>query len=105
MVGSHSKWQTSLIDRGASNDLWEIASGFLALSAHVLVKPNGDCHQIRRDLEKMLNVDYAISHTTLQVDHVSDPTVSVESVIAMTNVHLQESTPSDSSDEATGPNT
>ena len=85
--------------------LWEITSGFLALSAHVLVKPNGDCHQIRRDVEKMLKVDYAISHTTLQVDHVSDPTVSVESVIAMTNVHLQESTPTDSSDEATGPNT
>ena len=29
-----------------------------------------DCHTVRRDLEKILQSDYGISHTTLQVDHV-----------------------------------
>ncbi len=50
--------------------LWEITSGFPALSAHVLVRPGDDCHAIRRDLEHLLADRYAIEHTTLQVDHL-----------------------------------
>ena len=49
--------------------LWSIGSGFPALSAHVLVGADDDCHAIRRDLEHMLDHDYGIDHTTLQVDH------------------------------------
>ena len=49
--------------------VWEIGSGFPALSAHVLVDPDADCHGIRRELERMLLERFAIGHTTLQVDH------------------------------------
>lgn len=62
--------------------LWQITSGFPALSAHVLVQPNADCHGIRRELERLLDQRYGISHTTLQVDHLSDPTVTVEALLA-----------------------
>jgi cobalt-zinc-cadmium efflux system protein len=51
--------------------VWEITSGFPALSAHVLVRPGDDCHAARRDLEQLLDQRFGIEHTTLQVDHVS----------------------------------
>lgn len=49
--------------------VWEIGSGFPALSAHVLVHPGDDCHAIRHELELMLERAFEIEHTTLQVDH------------------------------------
>jgi cobalt-zinc-cadmium efflux system protein len=49
--------------------VWEISSGFPALSAHVLVEPDADCHAIRRELEQLLDERFGIEHTTLQVDH------------------------------------
>ena len=49
--------------------VWEISSGFPALSAHVLVEPEADCHAIRRELERLLGERFEIDHTTLQVDH------------------------------------
>jgi cobalt-zinc-cadmium efflux system protein len=52
--------------------IWTITSGFPALSAHVLVGQNEDCHARRRELEELLAREYGISHTTLQVDHVGD---------------------------------
>jgi cobalt-zinc-cadmium efflux system protein len=52
--------------------IWTITSGFPALSAHVLVGRHEDCHARRRELEELLNQEYGISHTTLQVDHIGD---------------------------------
>ena len=52
--------------------IWEITSGFPALSAHVLVGQSEDCHARRRELEALLSDEYGISHTTLQVDHLGD---------------------------------
>jgi cobalt-zinc-cadmium efflux system protein len=49
--------------------VWEVGSGFPALSAHVLVQPESDCHAARRDLAALLSERFGISHTTLQVDH------------------------------------
>jgi cobalt-zinc-cadmium efflux system protein len=49
--------------------VWEIGSGFPALSAHVLVHPGDDCHAVRRDLEAMVAERFGITHTTLQVEH------------------------------------
>src|SRR5258705_380411 len=49
--------------------VWQVTSGYPALSAHVLVSPGGDCHAVRRDIEVRLRDGYAIDHTTLQVDH------------------------------------
>jgi cobalt-zinc-cadmium efflux system protein len=53
--------------------IWTITSGFPALAAHVLVRPGEDCHAKRRELESLLREGYGIEHTTLQVDHASDP--------------------------------
>ena len=49
--------------------IWTITSGFPALSAHVLVAPGGDCHGVRRDLERLLHERFGLDHTTLQVEH------------------------------------
>jgi cobalt-zinc-cadmium efflux system protein len=49
--------------------VWEVTSGFVALSAHVLVDPTGDCHAVRRELGKVLRDSYGITHATLEVDH------------------------------------
>ena len=49
--------------------IWDVTSGMPALSAHVLVDPTWDCHAVRRDLEILLNTEYHVDHTTLQVDH------------------------------------
>jgi cobalt-zinc-cadmium efflux system protein len=53
--------------------VWEVSSGFPALSAHVLVRADCDCHAARRRLEELLHQRFGLDHTTLQVDHaVSD---------------------------------
>jgi len=49
--------------------VWEVTSGFPALSAHVLVASGGDCHGKRRELQELLMKRFEIEHTTLQVDH------------------------------------
>jgi cobalt-zinc-cadmium efflux system protein len=49
--------------------VWEVTSGFPALSAHVVVKPGADCHGTRRDLARHVQETFGIEHTTLQVDH------------------------------------
>lgn len=52
--------------------IWEITSGQAAMSAHVLVVPGGDCHRVRRVLQRQLLAEYGIGHATLQVDHLDD---------------------------------
>jgi cobalt-zinc-cadmium efflux system protein len=49
--------------------VWEVTSGFPALSAHVLVDSAVDCHDRRFAIEAMLGERFGIDHTTLQVDH------------------------------------
>jgi cobalt-zinc-cadmium efflux system protein len=51
--------------------VWTVTSGFPALSAHVLVETDADCHSLRRELEEMLANRFGLIHTTLQVDHRS----------------------------------
>jgi cobalt-zinc-cadmium efflux system protein len=51
--------------------VWEVTSGFPALSAHVLVAPGEDCHELRRHLQSVLEHRFDIRHTTLQVDHAA----------------------------------
>jgi cobalt-zinc-cadmium efflux system protein len=57
--------------------IWLISSGFPALSAHVLVRPPADCHQVRRDLERLLAERFDLEHTTLQVDHAPDEVLTI----------------------------
>jgi cobalt-zinc-cadmium efflux system protein len=49
--------------------IWTITSGFPALSAHVLVGRGEDCHARRRELAHMLEDEFGIGHSTLQVEH------------------------------------
>lgn len=49
--------------------LWEVTSGFPALSAHVIVERDADCHAVRREVEEMLRERFHIEHLTLQTDH------------------------------------
>jgi cobalt-zinc-cadmium efflux system protein len=53
--------------------VWEVTSGFAALSAHVVVRADDDCHALRRSLEGLLEERFHINHTTLQVDHEMAP--------------------------------
>jgi cobalt-zinc-cadmium efflux system protein len=52
--------------------VWEVTSGFPALSAHVLVESGADCHERRLAIEEVLGDRFGIDHTTLQVDHRTD---------------------------------
>jgi cobalt-zinc-cadmium efflux system protein len=58
--------------------VWEITSGFPALSAHVLVGTENDCHAARRRLEALLHDQFDIEHTTLQVDHEGGELLNIE---------------------------
>ena len=49
--------------------VWEITSGFPALSAHLVVAAGGDCHGVRESVAAMLVERHAIEHVTLQVEH------------------------------------
>lgn len=57
--------------------VWEVSSGFTALSAHVLVRSGADCHQVRRTLEALIRERFQIEHTTLQVDHIGERLLSI----------------------------
>jgi cobalt-zinc-cadmium efflux system protein len=58
--------------------VWTVTSGFSSLSAHVLVKPDADCHAARRRLELILSKRFGLTHTTLQVDHAEARTSTIE---------------------------
>ena len=58
--------------------VWEVTSGFPALSAHVLVRTDADCHAARRGLEAILREQFGLEHTTLQVDHDGGRLLQIE---------------------------
>jgi cobalt-zinc-cadmium efflux system protein len=62
--------------------VWEVSSGFPALSAHVLVSPATDCHRARREMEATLHERFALEHTTLQVDHEGGDLLDIAPVTA-----------------------
>ena len=58
--------------------LWEVTSGFPSLSAHVTVESEADCHRIRLSLADLLERDYGIDHSTLQVEHQPEKLLKIE---------------------------
>jgi cobalt-zinc-cadmium efflux system protein len=58
--------------------LWEITSGFPALSAHVVVEQSADCHEIRFHLAEQLRSRFHVDHSTLQVEHEPRRLLEVE---------------------------
>jgi cobalt-zinc-cadmium efflux system protein len=53
--------------------VWQIGSGESAVSAHVLVRPPHDCHEVSTRLRATLAERYGIGHVTLQADHADAP--------------------------------
>lgn len=49
--------------------VWQLGPGKGALSAHVLVRPQFDCHEVSARLRAVLAEEYALRHVTLQADH------------------------------------
>ena len=62
--------------------VWEVTSGFPALSAHVVARAGDDCHELRRRLQVILADRFQIEHTTLQVDHEVAPQAPLQIEIA-----------------------
>ena len=60
--------------------VWEVSSGFPALSAHVLVDAQADCHRARREMEALLHERFGLDHTTLQVDHAGEDLLDIAPV-------------------------
>ena len=60
--------------------VWEVTSGFPALSAHIVVRAGEDCHDLRRQLQRLLEERFHVHHTTLQVDHeaAAQPPLQIE---------------------------
>ncbi len=53
--------------------IWEVTSGFPAISAHIVVDAGHDCHEVRRELSRLLAERFGLSHSTLQVEHARAP--------------------------------
>ena len=58
--------------------VWEVTSGFPALSAHVVVGVDADCHATRGELERLLDARFGLRHTTLQVEHEPRRLLTIE---------------------------
>ncbi len=62
--------------------VWEVTSGFAALSAHVIVDRHEDCHMRTRELERVLGERFGISHTTLQTEHATERIHTIDRGVA-----------------------
>jgi cobalt-zinc-cadmium efflux system protein len=58
--------------------VWEVTSQFPALSAHVTVARDADCHRARLELAELIEREFHIHHTTLQVEHEPKQLVQIE---------------------------
>ena len=58
--------------------VWEVTSEFPALSAHVTVAPDTDCHRARLELAELIERRFGIHHTTLQVEHQPEQLVQID---------------------------
>jgi cobalt-zinc-cadmium efflux system protein len=58
--------------------VWEVTSQFPALSAHVTVARDADCHRARLELAGLIEREFGIHHTTLQVEHEPGKLVQIE---------------------------
>jgi cobalt-zinc-cadmium efflux system protein len=49
--------------------VWEVTTGMPAVSAHIIVGPQDDCHQARFRAANLLAERFGVEHSTLQVEH------------------------------------
>lgn len=69
--------QCAMVSEVHDLHVWELGSGFPALSAHILVPKDAPCHEIRWELEQLIRRRFDIEHTTLQVDHEPQSLLSI----------------------------
>ncbi len=48
--------------------VWTITSGILAMSCHLTVEPNADSQVVLRQVNVLMEKDFKISHTTIQIE-------------------------------------
>jgi cobalt-zinc-cadmium efflux system protein len=58
--------------------VWEVTSEFPALSAHVTVAQDADCHRARLELAELIERQFGIHHSTLQVEHEPKRLVQID---------------------------
>jgi cobalt-zinc-cadmium efflux system protein len=58
--------------------VWEVTSEFPALAAHVTVAQDADCHRARLAIADLLERDFGIHHSTLQVEHEPEELLQIE---------------------------
>ena len=49
--------------------VWEVTSGMPAISAHMIVGKDVDCHEARWNAARLLEERFGVEHSTLQVEH------------------------------------
>jgi cobalt-zinc-cadmium efflux system protein len=49
--------------------VWEVTTGMPAISAHMLVRSDADCHEARWRAARLLADRFGVEHSTLQVEH------------------------------------
>jgi cobalt-zinc-cadmium efflux system protein len=49
--------------------VWEVTTGLPALSAHMIVRRDADCHEARWRAARLLAERFGVEHSTLQVEH------------------------------------
>ena len=52
--------------------VWEVTTGMPAISAHIIVGRDSDCHEARWRAAAMLADRFGVEHATLQVEHEQD---------------------------------
>jgi cobalt-zinc-cadmium efflux system protein len=69
--------------------VWQIGSGESAVSAHVLVRPPYDCHEVSTRLRLAVAERYGIGHVTLQADHADAPQHAADTCVdAHGEIHI-----------------
>jgi cobalt-zinc-cadmium efflux system protein len=58
--------------------VWEVTSGFPAISAHVTVRAGCDTQAHRRELAELLRARFGVAHSTLQVETRHEGPLSIE---------------------------
>jgi cobalt-zinc-cadmium efflux system protein len=52
--------------------VWEVTSGMPAISAHMIVGRDVDCHEARWRAARLLEERFGVEHSTLQVEHEAE---------------------------------
>ena len=66
--------------------IWEVTSGFLAISAHIVVDAGHDCHEVRRELARLLADRFGLAHSTLQAEHARAPQAPLQIEVVQKSV-------------------